>query len=219
MASASTSELPELQATFRRFFEAWPGNRAELLRGLFVEYLDFKYLDVEISLEEPGQTPGVALPASARLIAELDGVNVFYVALPKSQQARVRKGDVVAVAKFLHNVRNYGEMLLLFCNPREDQLHFIHPDFGKGSTPTLRRLIVEEELLGRTPLEQIYKIWTLYEEKQDILRALDEAFDVEPVTTRFSRCTRTSSRRLKRRLADLLTMSRVSSLCRLCLTA
>ena len=75
-------------------------------------------------------------------------------------------------------------MLLVFTNTSRTQLHFIHPDFD-GAQPTLRRMVVERDLPRRTAVEQFSNVYWSYERSGSIRAALEEAFDVEPVTKLF----------------------------------
>ena len=114
--------------------------------------------------------------------------DVLYVALPRSDTNtdtdRVRKSEVVAVAKRVRD--ELGEdMLLLFSNGSANQLHWIHPQFGSAATPTLRRIVVERGIKQRTAVQQLSNIYWRHQDLGNLLNALNDAFDVEPVTKQF----------------------------------
>ena len=77
------------------------------------------------------------------------------------------------------------DMLLLFSNAATSQLHWIYPDFGSGTNPSLRRMVVERDLPRRTVVQQISNIYWRYGELGNLLDSIKEAFDVEPVTKQF----------------------------------
>ena len=163
------------------FGAASPDERAQAIRQLFVETLDFNPDSGQISLSSA--PAGVSLPQSAERIAVLDGVNVCYIALNTQDTDRVRKQEAVASARLL--AKQLTDDLLLVCtNTSRSQLHFIHPTF-EAAQPTLRRMVVEQDLPRRTAVQQIANIYSSYVESGSIRTALHTAFDVEPVTERF----------------------------------
>ena len=164
-----------------RIFAASQPDRANAIRALFVEKLDFN--------PDSGQVDLAAAPASAKLpeaaerIAQLDGVHVLYISLHIRGTDRVRKTEAAAAARLIAG--QLGEdMLLVFTNTSRSQLHFIHPDFD-GAQPTLRRMVVERDLPRRTAVEQFSNVYWNYGQSGSIRAALEEAFDVEPVTRKF----------------------------------
>ena len=121
---------------------------------------------------------------SAERIASLGAVQVLYVALADTDTERVRKSEVAAVAKLVRD--ELGEdMLLLFSNRSTSQLHLIHPRFDGNATPTLRRMVVDRDVPRRTAVQQVSNIYWRHQDLGNILDALNEAFDVEPVTKQF----------------------------------
>ena len=112
------------------FFRQQPDRRADVLRRLFVELLDFKRVTGSLNLQNPGT--GVQLPDNALRIAQLDDVHVLYVPL---ETTRVNKREAAAVAQIVE--RYLGpDMLLIFTNKSATQLHLIHPTFGLSATAT-----------------------------------------------------------------------------------
>ena len=111
---------------YEHFFKAQPDARAQALRTLFAEVLDFPAAFGHVSLR--GASSGANLPDSAERIAELDGVDVCYVALEIDGTDRVRKAE--AVAAILKIEEQLGpDMLVCFSNTSVSQLHLIHPHF------------------------------------------------------------------------------------------
>ena len=95
----------------------------------------------------------------------------------------MRKGDVDKAARLLAD--QIGEdVLLVFTNPSASQVHVVLPDFTK-SRISLRRMVVERDLPRRTAVQQVSNIYWRYQASGSIRTALDEAFDVGPVTKKF----------------------------------
>ena len=159
-----------------------PRGRAGAIRRLFVEVLDFHRDAGQVSLA--GAAKGTKLPAFAERIALLDRVHVLWVNLATK---RVNKREAAEAARLIE--QNLGQSLLLVCTNLDetlgdaDQLHLILPDFGSGTTPTLRRMTVERGLPQRTAFEQIAGIYRA--EAGPVRQALAKAFEVEPVTKQF----------------------------------
>ena len=165
-----------------RVFEARSlPHRAVAIRRLFVDILDFDTDSGYVSLVNAPNN--VSLPDSAERIAWRDGVHILYVALDTEGTDRVRKGEVSAAAKLIEDQLG-DDMLLVFTNTSATQLHFIYPSFDTAQ-PILRRMLVERDLPRRTAVQQVSNIYWNYEDSDSISAALDEAFDVEPVTKKF----------------------------------
>ncbi|MCY3887954.1 MAG: Eco57I restriction-modification methylase domain-containing protein [Chloroflexi bacterium] len=174
-------DAAEVQEHIDRIYGAESDERAAAIRRLFVEALDFNADQGQASLANP--RTGVELPKNAERIAELEGVHVLYVALTAPENGRIRKADVSEAARLLANQLG-DDLLLVFTNADAGQLHLVLPE-QEGPRPTLRRMVVERDLLQRTAVQQISNIYWSYREKGSIRAALEEAFDVEPVTRRF----------------------------------
>ena len=132
------------------------------------------------------------LPDAAERIAVLDGVQVVYIPLNIEATDRVRKAEVDAAARLIAD-RLGDDLLLVFTNTSASQLHFILPKF-EGARPTLRRMVVERDLPQRTrPSERVATIYLEAPATLAIISraALNEAFDVEPVTKRILRRVQT----------------------------
>ena len=173
----------EVSDRIERIFTASASERVDEVRGLFVEVLDFNPAEGYVSLA--ANRRGTALPDSAYRVAELDGVHVIYISLETEETDRVRKAEADAAAR-LGSEQLGDDLLLVFTNTSVSHLHFIHPDFA-GARPTLRRMIVERDLPHRTSVQQVANIYWKYRESESIRTALDEGFDVEPVTREFFR--------------------------------
>ena len=172
------NDAAEVEQRIARIFAAAPRERAAAVRALFVEVLDF---DADFGQAGLAGAPGnAALPEAAERVAQLEGVHVLYAAL---ETDRVRKGEAAAAAKLIEEQFG-GDLLLLFTNASASQLHFIHPTFT-GARPTLRRIVVERDVPRRTAVQQLSNIYWSFQDQGSIRAALDEAFDVEPVTKAF----------------------------------
>ena len=185
MPIQNPDDAVEVEERIRRIFAASSQERTAAIRRLFVEVLDFDAASGEVSLE--GAPGSVGLPGLAHRIAELDGVHVLHVALPvpgpHTGADRVRKAEVDAAARLIADQLG-DDLLLVFTNPSASQLHLILPSFT-GSRPTLRRMVVERDLPRRTAVQQVSNIYWRYRARGSIRAALEEAFDVGPVTREF----------------------------------
>ena len=176
------SPLTPLRSLIEEIFGAdQPDERAQAIRRLFVETLDFNPDSGQIPLTST--SAGVSLPHTADRIAALDGVHVCYVALDTRDSDRVRKPEATAVARQLADILG-DDLLLVVTNTSRSQLHVIHPVFQRVQ-PTLRRIVIERDLPRRTAVQQIANIYSNYLRSRSIRATLDSAFDVEPVTRRF----------------------------------
>ena len=176
-------DAQDLEVHIGLIFAASQPDRANAIRRVFVEKLDFNPVQGQFDLT--AAPARVSLPNAAERIAELDGVHVLYVPLDILETNRVRKAEATAAARLIAG--QLGEdLLLVFTNTSCSQLHFIHPDFD-GAQPTLRRMVVERDLPRRTAVEQFSNVYWRYEDGASIREALEEAFDVEPVTRKFFR--------------------------------
>ena len=181
MPIQNREDAVEVEERISRIFAAAPGPRAAEVRGLFVEVLDFNAASGQVSLT--GATGSVHLPDVAERVAEMDGVHVLFIALPASDTDRVRKAEVDAAAKVLADQLG-DDMLLVFTNPSATQIHVILPTFARAR-PTLRRMVLDRDLPRRTAIQQVSNIYWNYQASSNIRTALDQAFDVEPVTRDF----------------------------------
>ena len=174
-------DITDVQAHIDRIFNAQPDGRAEAIRQMFVEVLDFNPERGQVSLA--GAPKEVELPANAERIAELDSVNVVYVPLDDATTNQVRRAEVSEAARLIAS--GVGtDLLLVFTDRDVSQLQLVLPDLT-GSRPTLRRMVVERYLPQRTAVEQIARIYRGPGDTRSVPAALAEAFDVEPVTKRF----------------------------------
>ena len=105
------------------------------------------------------------------------------MALDPPDTDRVRRAEAAAAAKLISD-QLAGDLLLVFTNRSDSQLHFIYPTFA-GARPILRRMIVERDLPRRTAVQQIANIYWHWRDRGSIHAALELAFDVEAVTRRF----------------------------------
>ena len=181
MPIRSREDAVEVENRIARIFAAPQDERGAAVRELFVEVLDFKAAYGHIDLA--AVPANVSLPDSGERVATLGGVQIVYVALNTKDTDRVRKGEAAAAARRITELLN-GDLLLVFTNTSASQLHFVYPSFQQ-SRPALRRMVVERDLPRRTAIQQVSNIYWHYREIGIIRLALDEAFDVEPVTREF----------------------------------
>ena len=171
----------EVESQMASVFAATPDGRANAIRSLFVETLDFNSASGQVSLADA--SANAVLPDTAERIAVLDGVQVLYVGLDTDVTDRVRKAEVDAAARLIADQLG-DDLLLVFTNTSASQLHLILPKF-EGAGPMLQRMVVERDLPHRTAVQQVAGIYWNHRDKGLIRAALNEAFDVEPVTKDF----------------------------------
>ena len=182
MNIADTDDARQVESHIRSVFDARSDDdRAAALRRMLVETLDFHAAYGEVSLA--GAPSGVSLPERAYRVGWLDGVHALYARLSSPDGGRVRKAEASAAASII--AKQLGDdLLLVFSDADVSRLHFIHPDFS-AARPALRRVIIERDLPRRTAIQQLSNIYRALERGADIRAALEDAFDVEPVTKRF----------------------------------
>ena len=181
MPIRSREDAAEVEGRIARIFAASASERAAAVRELFVEVLDFESASGHVDLSAaPGS---VSLPPSAELVASMEGVQVVYIALDTPETDRVRKVEASAAAKQVTNQLD-GDLLLVFTNTSASQLHLVYPSFERAQ-PVLRRLVVERDLSRRTAIQQVSNIYWNLRESGSVRLALDQTFDVEPVTREF----------------------------------
>ncbi|MDA1096369.1 MAG: class I SAM-dependent DNA methyltransferase, partial [Chloroflexi bacterium] len=171
----------DVEARFTRIFAAAPNRRADELRNLFVERLDFNADSGFISLA--GAPKSVTLPPMAERLAVLEGITVVYVPLNIPGVERVRQAEAAQAAKIVRDQLG-GDQLLVMTNTTGTQLHFIYPTF-QNTTPRLRRMVVERDLPRRTAVQQFSNIYHEWKALGSLSRSLEKVFDVEAVTKGF----------------------------------
>ena len=180
MPIRNSEDASEVEDRIARIFAASSEDRAAAVRGLFVEVLDFNAATGQLDLRAADRAE---LPDDADRIAELDGVHVLLIALTSSQTDRVSKATVDATARVIADQLG-DDLLLVFTNPTASQLHIILPNL-ESPRPVLRRMVVERDLLNRTSVEQVSNIYGKHRTGVSLRAALNEAFNVEPVTRVF----------------------------------
>ena len=157
-------------------------GRAQALRSLFIETLDFDYVDRLVPL---GAANDPNLPADARLLAHRDGFSILYIPLDGTDDNHVKTATASAAAKVIGDTILPDEPLLQFTNRDCDQLHLIYPDLS-GSRPRLQRLVAHRGQPARTVVQQIANLWHDYGESDKTMdEAIQNAFSVQPVTEAF----------------------------------
>ena len=181
MPIQNRDDAVEVETQITSIFSSTPDGRTNAIRRLFVETLDFDPASGQVSLA--GASANVQLPEAAERVAVLDGVQVLYVRLNLEGTDRVRKAEVDAAARLIADQLG-DSILMVFTNTSASQLHLILPKF-EGARPTLRRMVVERDLPQRTAVERVATIFWKHRDIGIISAALNEAFDVEPVTKDF----------------------------------
>ena len=184
MPIANTQDAHEVQPGLQTILTASDADgRAQAIRTLFVETLDFDHADVLVPL---GAAKDRNLPSDARLLARRGGFSVLYIPLERADDNRVKTATVSAAAKVIGD-EIADEPLLLFTNRDCDELHIIYPDLS-GSRPRLQRMVAHLGQPGRTVVEQVANLWHDYGESGMTMgEAVRNAFSVEPVTEAFFR--------------------------------
>jgi hypothetical protein len=99
MPIKNRQDAAEVEHHVQLIFAAAPAQRAQDLRQLFVEKLDFARSTGLVSLAKA--PANVVLPPNAERIASLQGLNVAYVPLSTPGTNRVRKAEAAAAAKLI----------------------------------------------------------------------------------------------------------------------
>ncbi len=176
------NDAREVHGSFDRIFDTALANRANVVRRLFVEVLDFERHTGTVSLR--GAPKNVKRPASAEFVARLDGFYVLYMHLSGVETNRVRRAEVQAAARLIEAA--IGEdILLVVSNQSGSQLHIILPDFSGSQSIILRRMVVTKGVPRRTVVQQIANIYVEYRTTGNLRKTLSDAFDVEEVTRDF----------------------------------
>ncbi len=181
MPIINRDDAAEVDEHIARVFVAAPSSRAEALRTLFVEKLDFAPATGYISLGAARRA--VVLPAQAERLATMEGVTAVFVSLNLPDSDQVRRAEAAEAARLIAN-ELAGDLFLVMTNRRATQIHFIYPTF-EGAKPYLRRLVIERHLSRRTAVQQLSNIYWNWNESGSIHQALEKVFDVEAVTADF----------------------------------
>ena len=156
-------------------------RRVGHIRTLFVETLDWQYVDGLISLHNARNDN---LPSDAHLIASRDGTSAVYIPLTGADTDRIAAATVNAAARALNDTLA-GDLLLLFTNQAGDQFHIVRPDLTQAR-PRLQRMVARRGEHHRTIVQQLANMWDDYGRKsKSVHQAIVSAFSVEPVTELF----------------------------------
>ena len=181
MPILNREDAVEVESRIAGIFEASPDMRAEAVRGLFVEVLDFDAAFGPVDLGAAASSVG--LPESVERVAYSGGVHVVFLSLETAPSDRVRKAELATAAKVVTEQLG-GDLLLVVANASFSQLHLVYPSF-EGVRPVLRRMVTERDLPRRTAIQQVSNIYWNHRELGSIRMALDKAFDIERVTKDF----------------------------------
>ncbi|HEY7060648.1 MAG TPA: DNA methyltransferase [Chloroflexota bacterium] len=162
------------QALGRILDAATLGDAVQRLRDFFVGQLDFDGTSGTIPLHKPD------LPSEAILIARRESIPVVAVALPRAE--RVLRTHIQDALGELRNPLG-REVLLVITDESRDYWHFVYPSY-QGDREILRRMVIQSGQPRRTVVERLAGI---FDDARtfDLRKALDNAYDVEAVTTRF----------------------------------
>ena len=181
MPILNREDAVEVESRIAGIFEASLDRRAEAVRGLFVELLDFDSAFGRVDLGAAASSAD--LPDSVERVAYSDGVHVVFLSLETAPSDRVRKAELATAAKVVTDQLG-GDLLLVVANSSFSQLHLVYPSF-EGVRPVLRRMVVERNLPRRTAIQQVSNIYWNHRESGSVRLALDKAFDIERVTKDF----------------------------------
>ena len=181
MPIANIQDAQEVERSLRDILAA-PGadDAAQAIRTLFVETLDYDYVDLRVPLNAADPN----LPSDARLLARRDGISALYIPLDRADGNRVTGAVASAASKVIGDTID-EEPLLLFTSRDCDELHVIHPDLS-GSRPALQRMVARRNQPMRTVVQQIANLWHDYGVLgKPMGEAVRNAFNVQPVTEAF----------------------------------
>ncbi len=144
------------------------------IRELFMGGLDFARADGSAPLHHE------RLLASALLVARRDSIHVAVVDLPERGYIRI---DVLHDAmKQLENTLA-GEIVLVVANADRSEWQIVTQK-ETANRPMLRRMVIRREGF-RTVIEQLDELARAIDGGSDLRKALDSAYNVEPVRKRF----------------------------------
>lgn len=181
MAIANRDDAIEIASAIQETLGAAESDRPDALRRLFVEVLDFESDTGAVHLEAKKAANG--LPTLATRVAELDGFRVVHIGLNGVTSRGIRRPEVRSAAQAIAGQIG-DDLLLAFTDKGGDHFQLVHPDLSDRRI-TLRRLSAERGRPHRTTTEQISKLYWGRHETGSIRSAIEQAFDVEPVTKRF----------------------------------
>ena len=175
--AANASDAARVASAIAGIFAAADaGQRANRLRTLFAETLDFEPAHGVIPLPAHHN-----LPANAYHIADYDGVAVAYIALPDPGRTRINKSDADMAARAVAD-RLGADPLLAFSNGPNDRLEFVWPLPAGGDRTELRRIIVSRDLPQRTAPELLADIYARTQKTGSIHEALHQIFTDDAIT-------------------------------------
>ena len=181
MPIINPDDAHEIESAIRETLVADNRDRPGALKKLFVEVLDFEPDAGTVSLGS-GSAPN-GLPTAATRLARLDGFHVLHVGLNGNVRQGIRRPEVRSAARAAADQLG-DDLLLAFTDQHGGQFQLVHPDLSDRRI-LLRRLSAERGRPHRTTIQQIAHIYWGRHKTGSIRRAIEEAFDVEPVTKRF----------------------------------
>ncbi len=173
--SGTAADADRVANTIARIFaDDDPNNRADILRRLFAETLDFNPTNGTIPL-----AANDGFPQSAHRIAAQDGINVAYVAITDPGKTRINKSDATSVSQSIVNATG-DDPLVVLSNGPNDRLEFVWP-VQIGDREELRRIVINREMPQRTAPELVADIYALTQESGSVHQALRQVFTDEAV--------------------------------------
>ena len=181
MPIRNRDDAVEVEGRIARIFESPKREQGAAVRALFVEVLDFDPASGQVDL---GAAPvNVALPPRRNASRPWTVCRwCTSLLIPPRRIGCVRERLPLLPKRVTELLGE--DLLLVFTNTPAIQLHLVYPSF-EGVRPVLRRLVVERDLPRRTAVQQVSNIYWNHRQSGSIRLALDQAFDVEPVTREF----------------------------------
>ena len=167
---STTSDADRVARTMRDIFsDSDPNNRADSLRSLFAETLDFTPEQGTIPLD-----PNDGLTQSAHRIATRNGITVAYVAISDPGKTRVNKSDAIAVAKSIKRT-THNDLFMVFSNGPNDRLEFVW-QLQIEDREELRKIVINREMPQLTAPQLIADIYALTLQSGSVHHALQQVF-------------------------------------------
>ncbi len=173
--TSTTTDADRVAAAIARIFaDGDAGGRADFLRTLFAETLDFEPANGVIPLPANANLPG-----QAHRIAGRDGIAVAYIAFADSGKIRVNQGDARAAVDAVGD-HTGDDCLLVFSNGPNDRLEFVWP-IQSGDRKELRRIVINRDMPQRTAPELVADIYARTQETGSVHEALYQIFTDDAV--------------------------------------
>ena len=172
---STTSDADYVALTIREIFsDSDPNNRANSLRSLFAETLDFTPERGTIPLD-----PNDGLPQYAHQIATRNGITVAYIAISDPGKTRVNKSDATTASKSIKRT-THDDLFMVFSNGPNDRLEFVW-QLQIEDREELRKIVINREMPQLTAPQLIADIYERTKETGSLHYALRQVFTDEAV--------------------------------------